>query len=135
MSEFPTQRQENFARVINKATGVPLPGMKTKQAYLQYISGYINTFKPKGQKWKGIDDCNEVGIALEQESRTGYWIEYDEEYYVIDRLKPIIHSIRECSECHTKIANFSGELKRCPNCKVKMGKVVNNDKRGNEKTL
>jgi hypothetical protein len=61
--------------------------------------------------------------ALEQE-RTGYWIKYDEGYYVIDKLKPVVHSIRECSECHTKIADFCGELKYCPNCKAKMERMV-----------
>lgn len=61
--------------------------------------------------------------ALEQE-RTGYWIKYDEGYYVIDRPKPVVHSIRECSECHTKIADFCGELKYCPNCKAKMERTI-----------
>lgn len=56
--------------------------------------------------------------------RTGYWIKYDEGFYVVDKLKPVVHSIRECSECHTKIADFSGELKYCPNCKARMEKVV-----------
>jgi hypothetical protein len=77
----------------------------------------------------GETDPNEVEAldmaikALKQE-RTGYWIKYDEGYYVIDRLKPVVHSIRECSECHTKIADFCGELKYCPNCKAKMERTV-----------
>jgi len=66
--------------------------------------------------------------ALEQE-KTGYWIKYDEGYYVVDRLEPVVHSIRECSECHTKIADFCGELKYCPNCKTRMERVVNDKRR------
>lgn len=57
------------------------------------------------------------------EERTGYWIKYDKEFYVVDRLKPVVHSIRECSECHTKImSDFNGELKYCPNCNARMVK-------------
>jgi hypothetical protein len=56
MSEFPTQKQEDFARAIHEATGVPLPAMRTKQVYSLYISSYINAFKRERQKWHGIDD-------------------------------------------------------------------------------
>ena len=65
----------------------------------------------------------EIIEALEQ-PKTGYWIKYDEGHYVVYRLEPVVHSIRECSECHTKIADFSGELKYCPNCKARMERVV-----------
>jgi hypothetical protein len=69
-------------------------------------------------------DAVKTAIEVLEQERTGYWIKYDEGYYVIDRLKPVVHSIRECSECHTKIADFCGELKYCPDCKAKMERTV-----------
>ncbi len=63
---------------------------------------------------------NKVMDWLEQEPKTGHWIKYDKEFYVVDRLKPVVQSIKECSECHAKIAGFCGELKYCPNCGAKM---------------
>ena len=58
MGEFPTQKQEDFARAIEDTTGVPLPNMRTKQAYSQYISENINAYKLERQKRHSIDDYN-----------------------------------------------------------------------------
>ena len=58
MGEFPTQRQEDFARAIEDTTGVPLPDVKTKQAYSRYISENINAYKRERQRWHEIDDYN-----------------------------------------------------------------------------
>ncbi len=58
MSELPTQKQEDFARAINDVLGVPLPSMRTKQAYSQYINENINAYKRKRQRWEGIDNYN-----------------------------------------------------------------------------
>lgn len=68
------------------------------------------------------EDC--IDYAIEELPRIGHWIKYDKEFYVADKLKPVVHSIRECSECHTKIADFCGELKYCPNCKARMERIV-----------
>lgn len=75
----------------------------------------------------GIDNMPELKEALdmaikslEQEPKKGHWIKYDKEYFAAEKLTPVIHSIRECSECHTRIADFCGEMKYCPNCGVKM---------------
>ena len=50
----------------------------------------------------------DAGIkALEQESKTGYWIEHFDEsgkWY-------------ECNQCHT---DWGGPVNYCPNCGVKM---------------
>lgn len=62
--------------------------------------------------------------ALEQEPRKGYWIKYDKEFFSTDRMKPVVHSIRECSECHTRIADFCGEMKYCPSCTAKMEGIM-----------
>ena len=58
MSEFPTQKQEDFARAIEDTLGVPLPSMRTKLAYSQYISENINAYKREKQKWYDIDNYN-----------------------------------------------------------------------------
>jgi reverse gyrase len=58
--------------------------------------------------------------VLEQEARKGHWIKYDKNYFIAEKLTPVIHSIRECSECYTRIADFCGEMKYCPNCGAKM---------------
>ena len=58
--------------------------------------------------------------ALEQEPKTGHWIIYDNEYFTTGRLAPLTHSIRECSECHIKIADFCGKMEYCPNCGARM---------------
>lgn len=66
-----------------------------------------------------IDTDDEVKYD-KREPKTGYWIKYDKEYFTAEKLTPVIHSIRECSECHTRIADFCGEMKYCPNCGAKM---------------
>lgn len=58
MSEFPTQKQEDFAKAIEDTIGISLPSMKTKQAYLQYISENINAYKRERQKRYDIDNYN-----------------------------------------------------------------------------
>lgn len=58
MSEFPTQKQEDFARAIEDTIGVSLPSMRTKQAYSQYISKNINAYKNERQKQHDIDNYN-----------------------------------------------------------------------------
>lgn len=55
-----------------------------------------------------------------EEPKIGHWINYDNEYLNAGRFTPVTHSIRECSECHTKIADFCGEMRYCPNCGAKM---------------
>lgn len=61
-----------------------------------------------------------LSSAKPQEPKEGHWIKYDKEYFTAEKLTPVIHSIRECSECHTRIADFCGEMKYCPNCGAKM---------------
>ena len=58
MNEFPTQKQKDFARAIEDTIGTPLPTIKTKQTYSQYISENINAYKRERQKWHDIDDYN-----------------------------------------------------------------------------
>lgn len=67
----------------------------------------------------------EIIETLEQ-PKTGYWIKYDKEFCVTDRLRPVIRPIRECSECRRKIVGFceSEELKYCPNCGCRMERTV-----------
>lgn len=61
-----------------------------------------------------------IPSAEPREVRKGHWIKYDKEYFTTKRLTPVTHSMRECSECHTKIADFCGEMKYCPNCGARM---------------
>lgn len=52
--ELPTQKQEDFAKVIADTLGVPSPTIRTKQAYSRYISDYsntYNTYKREQQRW------------------------------------------------------------------------------------
>ena len=58
MGEFPTQKQEDFARAIEDTLGVPLPIMRTKQSYSQYISENINAYRRERQRRHSFDDCN-----------------------------------------------------------------------------
>lgn len=51
-------KQEDLVRAIEDTIGVPLPTMRTKQAYSQYISENINAYKREKQRWHGIDDYN-----------------------------------------------------------------------------
>ena len=41
----PTKAQEDYAKSISVALKIPLPSMKTKQAYHEFISMYAETFK------------------------------------------------------------------------------------------
>lgn len=61
---------------------------------------------------------NAPPVTLKQ--KCGYWIKYDNEYFTMGRLTPVIHSIRECSVCHMKIADFCGQMEYCPHCGAKM---------------
>jgi hypothetical protein len=51
MSEPPTQKQKDFAKVIEKVTGAPAPDTETKQAYSLYISKNINNYR-RVKKWE-----------------------------------------------------------------------------------
>ena len=79
-----------------------------------------------------IQTLNKAMDWLEQEPKTGHWIKYDKEYFTTKRLTPVTHSIRECSECHTEIADFCGEMRFCPNCGAKMVESQESEV-GNEK--
>ena len=61
--------------------------------------------------------------ALEQEPRKGHWIKYDKDYFTAERLTSAIHSIRECSECHSRISDFYGTMNFCPHCGADMREV------------
>lgn len=94
----------------------------TREKLLRYGKEYLHDLETACCK---IDELHlnfvrESIKALEQEPKTGYWIKYDKEYSTAEKLTPVIHSIRECSECHTRIADFCGEMKYCPNCGAKM---------------
>ena len=70
MGEFPTQKQEDYAKKIAQTLGIDLPDMRTKQAYSQFISKNVNAFKREQQRWRassddlemyGIDECEYIG--------------------------------------------------------------------------
>ena len=67
-----------------------------------------------------ISDIMVLSSVNPQEPKTGHWVKYDKEYFTTKRLTPVTHSIRECSECHTEIADFCGEMRFCPNCGCRM---------------
>ena len=52
MTEFPTQKQENFARQIAETLEIDLPRERTKEAYSIFISQKINLFKREKQRYK-----------------------------------------------------------------------------------
>ncbi len=60
MGEFPTQKQENFAKDIADALGIDLPKMRTKQAYSHFINENINAFKREQQSFSvsDLDDAD-----------------------------------------------------------------------------
>lgn len=72
----------------------------------------------------GNSEYTDEIIETLERPKTGYWIKYDKEFYVVDRLRPVIRPIRECSECRRKIVGFCEELKYCPNCSAKMERTV-----------
>lgn len=94
----------------------------TKEEVIRIATGLRTDFKCESNTM--VDFCNTIIKALKQEPKTGHWIKYDDEYFTTERLTPLTHSIRECSECHTKIADFCGEMKYCPNCGTKMESEV-----------
>lgn len=51
MGEFPTIKQEELAKIIAKELGIDLPGMKTKEAYSQFISANMNAYKRERQRY------------------------------------------------------------------------------------
>lgn len=57
MAEFPTQKQEDYAKKIARTLGIDLPSMRTKQAYSQFISENVNAFKREQQRFSM--DCLE----------------------------------------------------------------------------
>ena len=70
MGEFPTQKQEDYARKIAKTLGISLPSMRTKQAYWIFINENENAYKREQQRWRassddlemyGIDECEYIG--------------------------------------------------------------------------
>ena len=70
MGEFPTPKQEDYAKKIAGTLGIDLPSMRTKQAYSQFISENVNAFKREQQRWRvssddlemyGIDECEYIG--------------------------------------------------------------------------
>ena len=78
----------------------------------------------KGIVMAAINAIKSGEIVNEERARKGHWIKYDKEYFTTERLKPVVHSIRECSECHTRIADFCGEMKYCPSCTAKMEGIM-----------
>lgn len=56
MGEFATAKQESFAMDIANALNIPLPSVRTKIAYSQFISEHINEFKRQKQRYDFIDE-------------------------------------------------------------------------------
>ena len=67
MGEFPTLKQENFARDIAVALNIELPSMRTKQAYSNFINEHINEFKRSKQRYGYVDEdmASAFGNCLE----------------------------------------------------------------------
>lgn len=55
MGEFPTQKQEEYAQLIAKTLGVPLPEERTKVQYGYFISRHVNTYKREIQKYGEVE--------------------------------------------------------------------------------
>lgn len=51
MGEFPTQKQEEYAKQISKKLGIELPSERTKVQYGYFISRHVNTYKREMQKY------------------------------------------------------------------------------------
>lgn len=64
MAEFPTQKQENYAKKIASTLGIALPGIRSKQAYSQFINDNVNAYKREQQKW-GVGYYNWEDEALD----------------------------------------------------------------------
>ena len=85
-------------------------------------------------------DCVRLAIEeLEQEPKTGHWIEDAETYYKAINERgcepyentPIFLDDIACSECLAKFSVIDNETQRfkcCPNCGAKMQEVANDDK-------
>lgn len=55
MAEFPTQKQEDYAKKIANTLGLELPSMRTKQAYSHFISENVNAFKREQQRYHEME--------------------------------------------------------------------------------
>lgn len=51
MSEFPTQKQEDYAKAIAQTLHIDLPKMRTKEAYSRFISNNVNKYKREKQTY------------------------------------------------------------------------------------
>lgn len=66
-------------------------------------------------------EAKDVAIeALEQESRTGYWIRKEKEFIVPSRFHPIKEIVSTCSICNAHYIETHEDFKYCPNCGTKM---------------
>lgn len=86
---------------------------------------------PKGEDCKGIEDvtCSEIANSclmaikvLEQEPKTGYWIQTQEK----DDAEPFI--LWKCSCCHKEFRSVVHKVSNyCPNCGIKMVEPQENE--------
>lgn len=60
-SEKPTAKQINFAKDISRKLDIPLPIIKTKAAYTEYISKHAK--KLKSDRSVGYCDDNPLGVS------------------------------------------------------------------------
>lgn len=67
MGEFPTQKQENFAKKISSILDIDLPRIKTKESYSRFISDNVEDLRREQRHMDedfstyGIDESDYIG--------------------------------------------------------------------------